>query len=156
MKAGHGEPSCFSGALGQGSPLGRVSGICLTGVCVAQLFREAAPRQNGMQSPSGTGAQEAGIVSRRAEEPSDTDTDLIPGNMERKEVGRADKRRQWKELGTTGSSEEVSGCGCRAPGWRGFTREPQGNRNSPVPEHSLLYSRTWVLHSLMHQHCCSS
>lgn len=50
-------------------------------------------------------AQEAGVVSRREGEPSDIDVGLISGNVEKREDWRGVER-----AGTTGSSEEASGC----------------------------------------------
>lgn len=52
VRAGQGEPGRFNQAVGQNPPLSQIPDTCCTGVCVAQLFREADARQIGMQSPS--------------------------------------------------------------------------------------------------------
>lgn len=55
---------------------------------MAQLFWEADARQIGMQTPSENPAQEAGMASRREEEPSDIDVGLISGHVA--------KRKDWR------------------------------------------------------------
>lgn len=62
-----------------------------------QLFWEAdAKAERHAEFQREIGAQEAGIVSRRAEEPSDADVGLISGNMEKGEEESDDKKREWK------------------------------------------------------------